>query len=188
MNDFGDLGYLSIPVSGQIELTPFRIGDEPNLVKYLNNQIIFQNTLHIPYPYSETDAKNWLLTVAEKLEENVGEETQFAIRHADFGVIGGIGVFFHSGRDGHRDELGYWIAEPFRGQGLMTKVILAFSGFQFQIRPQLVRLEAFVFDFNLASLRVLEKCGFEKEGFHRKYQLKKGKFLDAFSLAKIRED
>jgi hypothetical protein len=50
----------------------------------------------------------------------------------------------------------------------------------------LVKVVAHVFSHNPASARVLEKCGFQEEGFLRKHCLKDGKFLDArlFALLK----
>ena len=44
---------------------------------------------------------------------------------------------------------------------------------------KLVRIMAHVFEFNKASARVLEKCGFELEGLLRKHHQKDGKFLDS---------
>jgi RimJ/RimL family protein N-acetyltransferase len=43
----------------------------------------------------------------------------------------------------------------------------------------MVRLTAQVYSLNTASARVLEKCGFHEEGFHRKHFRKDGQFLDA---------
>ena len=50
----------------------------------------------------------------------------------------------------------------------------------------LVKVTAHVFSHNPASARVLEKCGFQEEGFLRKHFLKGGQFLDArlFALLK----
>jgi ribosomal-protein-alanine N-acetyltransferase len=50
----------------------------------------------------------------------------------------------------------------------------------------LVKVTAHVFSHNPASARVLEKCGFQEEGFLRKHFLKDGRFIDArlFALLK----
>jgi ribosomal-protein-alanine N-acetyltransferase len=49
-----------------------------------------------------------------------------------------------------------------------------------------VKIGAHVFAHNLASARVLEKCGFAQEGYSKKHFLKDGKYLDArfFALVK----
>jgi len=50
----------------------------------------------------------------------------------------------------------------------------------------LVKITAHVFPHNLVSARVLEKCGFQEEGFLRKHFVKDGKFINArlFGLLK----
>ena len=50
----------------------------------------------------------------------------------------------------------------------------------------LVKITAHVFPHNLASARVLEKCGFQQEGFLRKHFRKDGQFIDARLFALLR--
>ena len=50
----------------------------------------------------------------------------------------------------------------------------------------LAKITAHVFPHNPASARVLEKCGFEEEGFLRKHFLKDGQFIDARLFALLR--
>jgi [ribosomal protein S5]-alanine N-acetyltransferase len=85
----------------------------------------------------------------------------------------------------HRAEIGYWLAKPLWGQGIMTTVVqkacqLAFAEFG------LVKITAQVSAMNPASARVLEKCGFAQEGYLKKQYLKDGQYLDArlFALLK----
>ena len=60
---------------------------------------------------------------------------------------------------GHSAEIGYWLARPYRGQGIMTAVVRAACHFA-QTKWELARICAYVFDSNLASARVLEKGRF----------------------------
>lgn len=173
-------------ISESIELTPFRPEDKVNLLRYLNNDpAISANTLLIPDPYTEGDADDWLQHVRLR-RETLGIDTEWAIRHREAGLIGAIGVFAREGLDSHIDEIGYWLAAPFRGQGIMTEVVRRFTDALFAQRPNLVRIQAFVFTQNPASLRVLEKAGFEPEGIIRKLYKKNGVLLDAVVLARLR--
>ena len=70
---------------------------------------------------------------------------------ADGQVAGHIGSF---GRDGKR-EVGYWIDRTLWGRGIMSAVLPAFLRLE-QTRP----LYAGVAPHNIASIRVLQKCGF----------------------------
>jgi len=175
-----------INIRKHISLTLLEPGDKSNLVHYLNDPVIYRNTLRIPSPYTETDAENWI-SDARKAYENQGFISNWAIRHAEHGVIGGIGAFLRTGQEGHLDEIGYWLGEPFRGQGIMTEVVRVLCDWLFESRPALVRLEAKVHSYNPASARVLEKAGFEREGFARKHTIKNGELIDVILMARIRE-
>lgn len=174
-----------IKINPQVTLTAFRPGDKANLIRFLNDPVIYKNTLRIPSPYTEVDAENWLHHAKTALEET-GVLSNWTIRDREVGVIGGIGAFLRTGLQGHLDEIGYWLAEPFRGRGLMTEVVIRFCEHLFESRPELLRIEAKVHHYNLASARVLEKAGFEREGFARKYTFKNGEAIDTILMAKIR--
>lgn len=174
-----------IIINDLIELAEFRPGDKSNLVLYLNDPVIYRNTLTIPSPYTEADADKWLEMTRANLEKH-GRLTNWAIRHRDAGLIGGIGRMVLTGIEGHRDEIGYWLAAPFRGKGIMTEVVGKLSAYLFSSSP-LVRIEAHVYEYNPASARLLENAGFQREGVCRKFALKGGQYIDAILLAKIKE-
>jgi ribosomal-protein-alanine N-acetyltransferase len=67
----------------------------------------------------------------------------------------------------------------------MTAVVRRISEFAFA-EFGLEKIEAHVFAENLASARVLEKCGFVEEGYLRKHYLKDGGFIDAKLLALLK--
>jgi RimJ/RimL family protein N-acetyltransferase len=69
----------------------------------------------------------------------------------------------------------------------MTDVVRSACAFAAQ-QWKLVRITAHVFDFNVASARVLEKCGFELEGHLRKHHQKDGKFLDSRLYALVKSE
>jgi RimJ/RimL family protein N-acetyltransferase len=66
-------------------------------------------------------------------------------------VAGNVVAFDH---EGHR-EVGYWIGRAFWGKGVATRALRAFLE-EVRERP----LYAGVAEGNVASIRVLEKCGF----------------------------
>ncbi|MCB0527452.1 MAG: GNAT family N-acetyltransferase [Saprospiraceae bacterium] len=176
----------TLPINKHISLTPFNDADKGNLVKYLNDEAMRRNTLRVPHPYTPKDADEWLEKVKQNLADR-GRTVNWVIRHREAGAIGGIGSFLKNGLDGHSDEIGYWIAGPFRGQGIMTEVVRQFCAHLFDTRPALLRIEAWVFAHNQASVRVLEKAGFEREGFSRKAFFKNGTPLDAILLGLVRD-
>lgn len=176
-----------IAIDETVELSEFQTGDKANLLLYLNDTELNRNTLRVPFPYTQKDADDWMILV-EKNRSDHGAVINWAIRHREAGVIGGIGAFVKNGIAGHSDEIGYWMAAPFRGKGIMTRVLERYTEHLFASRPPLIRIEAWVFEHNRASLRVLEKAGFRQEGFARKMYIKNGQPLDAYLLGKLRDD
>jgi RimJ/RimL family protein N-acetyltransferase len=65
-----------------------------------------------------------------------------------------VGNIVSWSQDGHR-EIGYWIGRPFWGRGIATAAVERFVS-EISERP----LQAWVAEHNVASIRVLEKCGF----------------------------
>jgi RimJ/RimL family protein N-acetyltransferase len=81
--------------------------------------------------------------------------------------------------------MGYWLAEPLWGRGLTTRAVIAASEWAFD-SYKIIRIFATVFSHNVASVRVLEKSGFEREGILRRSAIKNGVILDQVLYAKLR--
>lgn len=165
---------MRIAINDRFSLTEIRPTDIQALAEHLNDREIYDRTLRIPYPYTEADGEKFLAVVAAA-NEQYAEPVHFATRDINDTLIGGCG--FDGLVPGHRAELGYWLARPFWGQGIMTAAVAALRDYALA-RWKLVRITAHVFSFNIASARVLEKNGFACEGVHRKQFLKDGRFLD----------
>lgn len=174
-----------IPVNDEIELSAFSPGDLSALVRYANDPVVYANTLNIPYPYTPEDGKAFL-AIARKTNVQNGLPTVYAIRQPPSGdCIGSIARHLKTGFEGHSDEIGFWLGRPFRRQGIMTACVRAFCSFWF-VRGPLVRLSAVTFAHNRASVRVLHKCGFEREGYLKQYYCKDGRYLDGILFAKLK--
>lgn len=131
-----------------------------------------------PYPYTGDDGRAWL---ARAVDES---ERAWAIE-IDGAAVGGVSL--HPGVDVHRHsaELGYWLGRRYWGRGIMTRVIDAFAGPAMQAF-RLHRLYATVYANNPASMRVLEKAGFTREGTQKSAVMKRGELLDLVVFARTR--
>jgi [ribosomal protein S5]-alanine N-acetyltransferase len=100
-------------------------------------------------------------------------------------TVGGIGI--HPLEDVYRGtaEIGYWLAEPFRGKGMVTAAVYAIVPVAFE-QPGIIRIQAGVFANNPASMRVLEKCGFVREAVHRNAITKNGVVMDEVMYVRFR--
>lgn len=172
---------MHIPITDQIALTEFRISDKTACVERIGEREIYEGALRIPYPYTAEHYDEWL-NIVDELTRRYGEPVHFAIREGEE-LIGSIG--FDGLTKGHKAEIGYWLAKPWWGRGIMTAVVGVACRYAFR-QWNLVRITAHVFEFNLASARVLEKNGFEFEGLLRKHYLKDGQFLNSPLFALVR--
>jgi len=166
---------------GDWQVRSYRIDDAPSLARHANNRNISRNMRDtFPYPYTLSDAHDWISLVMQQ-----SPEANFAIASADE-VIGGIGLMFRDDIHRRSAEIGYWLGEPFWGQGIATAALRAVTDHAFA-NYDLARLEAFVFEWNPASMRVLEKVGYVLEGNLRRSITKDGQTIDAFLFARVLE-
>jgi [ribosomal protein S5]-alanine N-acetyltransferase len=150
-----------------------------DLLVHLNN-IKISKWLFLPAdPYTEEDAKKWLKFCKESDEKK--DNFLFAIE-VDDEFVGGIGL--HKKME-HCFEVGYWIAEKHWGKGYATEALKVITDLALN-ELKIDRIQAFVFDGNTASEKVLEKCGYEYEGYLRKSHKKRETFYNSKLFAKIK--
>ncbi len=165
---------------GDLRIRDWRKDDLEALLRYANNSKIAANLRdQFPHPYTRREGIEYLSYV-----RTTHVPLAFAI---EFGgeAVGGLG--FKQGSDIARlsIEMGYWMGEPFWGRGLTTRAVAAASDWAFG-NYKVVRIFATTFAHNVASMRVLEKAGFEREGILRRSALKNGVILDQVLYAKVR--
>jgi RimJ/RimL family protein N-acetyltransferase len=169
-------------ITPRCRMRPYAIGDLESLVKYANDPLVASQLRdRFPHPYTRELGRQFLETIASATPCET-----FAI-DVDGEAVGGVGV--HPGDDVGRAsaEIGYWLGRPFWGRGFATEVVQAVVDHLFSTVVY-CRLHAHTFAGNTASQRVLEKCGFRREGVLRKAVLKNGRLLDAVLYGQVDED
>jgi len=122
-------------------------------------------------------------------EDQRGDQAYtFFIHRKDDGVLLG-GLTLANVRRGvaQTASLGYWIGVPFVRRGYMTAAVQTVLPFTFTTL-RLHRIEAACIPTNGASVRLLEKCGFVREGYARDYLCINGIWQDHFLYARLKED
>jgi ribosomal-protein-alanine N-acetyltransferase len=155
--------------------------DASSLVRFANNPRIAVTLRDgFPSPYTSGDAERFIAQATDPGSRNL----VLAIE-VDGQACGGIGI--HSLEDVyHRTaEIGYWLAEPYWGRGIVTDAVRAIVPLAFD-RNDLVRIQAGIFSNNPASMRVLEKCGFVREAVHKDAVTKNGVTMDEVMFARFR--
>jgi RimJ/RimL family protein N-acetyltransferase len=159
------------------EVRSWRASDADALAKYANNRKIWLNLRDaFPHPYSKKDARQFLRLAMARTPE-----TWFAIALSDE-AIGGVGFTMHPDVERVSAEIGYWLAEPFWGRGIVTEALAAVTAHAIE-QHGLTRIYAVPFAWNAASCRVLEKAGYVLEGRLRKSAIKDGQLTDQLQYA-----
>lgn len=155
--------------------------DARSLVRHANNRNVWINLSHVfPHPYAGADAENWI-----RYQASLPEPTGWAIEVRGQ-AVGGIGITLRDGIFAKSAEFGYWRGEANWGRGIMSAAAHAVAPWALA-HFRLIRLEAWVFARNPASMRVLEKCGFVREGLLRRSAVKDGQVLDRVAYALVDE-
>ena len=173
--------YEGIKIS-QWKLRSWKLSDYRSLAKYANNRNIWINLRDVfPHPYNEDDARDYIRFAGGK-----SPETSFAIATSDE-AIGAISLRLNEDVAKCSAEIGYWLGEPFWGQGIATRAVGAVVTWGFNTFD-IVRIYASVFEWNPASCRVLEKNGFVFEGLARRSIIKDGETIDGLTYALVKND
>lgn len=161
-----------------IQLRRFEAQDQPLLVEYMNNPRVTRYlTQKIPSPYTEADAHWWVTE---------GGQTPFTRAITLSGkLIGCIGIGVEQFERSRTAELGYWLAEAYWGQGLMSEAIPPLVDEVFT-ETDVVRIYAPVFHPNIGSMRVLEKSGFTREAVHRQEASKGDQIYDVHYFVNLK--
>lgn len=162
-------------------LRAWRMDDAQDLAIAINNKKVLDNLRDgLPFPYTVDDAKAYISAMMNADNEKV---YAFAITASDK-VIGSIGVFRQENIHRKTAEMGYYVAEPYWGQGIGTSAVGQVCDRIFST-TDIIRIFAEPFSHNVASCRILEKSGFVLEGILRKNALKNGKIIDMKMYALI---
>ncbi|MBK9733083.1 MAG: GNAT family N-acetyltransferase [Chitinophagaceae bacterium] len=155
-------------------LREWRDDDVDSLVNALNNKNISKNLRDsLPQPYTPEDAKIWI----EK-NKSIAPSTNFAIAINDF-AVGAIGIVLLKDAENMNAELGYWLAENYWNQGIISEAVNQMVAYTFKTFP-VNKMLACVFETNKISVRVLKKCGFKLEIVLKNHVLKNGVVMDEF--------
>ncbi|MFP2926568.1 GNAT family N-acetyltransferase [Pyxidicoccus sp. 3LG] len=142
---------------------------------------------YIPY-----DAAGGVQKMLEKLTRDLetashGEGFRWVVcERGQQSPLGTVGLFNWSQRDRHA-EVGYVLARPLWGRGVMKDLMPALLRFGFE-QMRLHRIEARVDTRNAASLRVLTRAGFQQEGVLREDYVEPDGFSDTAILSLLERE
>lgn len=164
-------------------LRPWRHDDAAALAPLADDREIWLGLRDLfPHPYSLADAHGFIA-----LATGVEPTTHFAVE-VDGVLAGGIGYTPRTDVERVGAEVGYWLGRTFWRRGIATAALRLLSAHAFAADSDLRRLFAVPFASNVASARVLEKCGYRLEGTLRQSAIKDGVVCNQLMYAMVREE
>lgn len=133
--------------------------DVDALAHLANNAAIATMVSRMPHPYTVRDAADFVRRT------NAGEigKCVYAITKAENGAFLGCCALEPHANDADTLELGYWLGEPHWNRGYATEAAHALIDMAFRTRD-IVQIDARCRVTNIASRRVIQKCGFQFQG------------------------
>ena len=143
-----------------VVLRPWRMDDVPAVAAACQDAEIERWLALVPQPYTEDDARSYI----ERCIDAGEDRRPFAITDASTAeLVGSIDMYTNRLQTGH---VGYWVASQARGRGVAVDALRALSRWAFESLG-LGRVELVTDPDNVASQRVAEKAGFQREGVLR---------------------
>ncbi len=166
----------------KVHLRLWREDDTPQLTELANNIHIWNNLRdRLPHPYLPEHAAAFIQYC------NAENAPAVLAIEADGQLAGCIGIERQTDVSRVSAELGYWIGEPYWGKNIATMAVAEMTHYVFAYFPLIVRLYARVFEYNKASMRVLEKNGYHLESIQKKSAIKNNRILDEYIWVKLRD-
>ncbi len=145
--------------SGALALLPLEITHADDFMRLANEPSIASRVNH-PIPYTLEHFSQLLM----QMDTN---DHHFVWMMTYDGAICGV-INAASQRHPQKFQGGYWVAPAFRGRGLAGQALALVKNFLFT-SCNAIRVQALVEPDNLASIRVLERNGYVREGLLRRY-------------------
>ncbi len=162
---------------GDVQLRRLQLKDATTLATLANNKKIWDQLRDaMPHPYAEQDATTFITSAAEE-----NPLVTFAILYKD-ALCGVVSLVPQTDVYAHNAEIGYWLGESFWGKGIATIAVKLITHYGLK-KLNFTRLHAGIFEHNIASMKVLEKNGFVKEGICKHAIVKNKRLLDEHRYA-----
>ncbi len=148
------------------------------IYEMFNSPKVYPGTLQLPYPSRE----QWRQRLTD-----AGDGTYNLVAVADGRVVGllGLHTFPNRPRRRHVGAIGITVHDEWQGQGVGKALMRA--GLEMADNwLNLTRLELEVYTDNEAAIRLYERFGFEKEGTLRQHAFRDGRFVDSYTMARLR--
>jgi RimJ/RimL family protein N-acetyltransferase len=148
--------------TARLRMRAHRYNDLADLVALAGNWEVARWVGTIPHPYSEADGREWITLVQRNHATGCPRRFAIALKKTDR-LIGGVGLDGATGDGSDEPALGYWLGQPYWGNGYAREAAAAIIDYGFRSLG-LATIRAYTDPGNLASQKVLLCCGLKNVG------------------------
>ena len=138
---------------------------------------VVRGTLQLPYVSADHRKKRL---------EDLGPDDHMLVAEVDDHVVGSLGLHRRNKRRAHVGDIGMGVHDDYQNQGIGTALMAAAIDLA-DNWLNLKRVELHVYTDNAPAIHMYKKLGFEVEGTHRAFAFRGGEYVDAYSMAQIKE-
>jgi ribosomal-protein-alanine N-acetyltransferase len=171
-------------ITNNLILRPIVEKDVPGLYTLFSSEAVMQ-FMDVEIFTSMSEAAQMVGFFRDKMSS--GEGMRWAICFKDNDELIGTCGFHHISRSNYKCEIGDDLIPAYWGKGIMTHAIHCLLKYGFE-GLQLNRIEAIVDPTNINSYKLLDRLGFQREGFHRQAFYEKGRFVDVYIYSMLQGD
>jgi L-phenylalanine/L-methionine N-acetyltransferase len=155
-----------------------RVADHVAICETMSQPNAYSGTLQLPLPTEEL----W-----KKRLENLPDGDFMFVAELDGKVVGNLGLHlaFKSPRMRHVGALGMSVHDAYQGRGVGT-ALMERAVDHADNWLQYTRLQLTVYTDNAAAIALYKKFGFEIEGTLRRYAMRAGAYVDAYTMARLK--
>ena len=165
-----------------VNLRELSINDAMDISRLMTYNIS-RSLWEVPYPYTIENALEFINSSHRDFKSL--KAVNFAIQYKNnlegvnriVGIIGLKNIEY----DKKNTNLGYWIGEPYWGNGIATESVTLVINYAFSVLG-LEEVYAYVYSENKASIRVLEKNGMTKKGEVNEYNQMSDRYKNSFKF------
>jgi RimJ/RimL family protein N-acetyltransferase len=131
--------------------------DLAELVRLIGNWEVARWLAAVPYPYTEMDGREFMAIMQQDHATGRPQRFTIALNETDR-LIGGVGLDGSRGDTTNESALGYWLGQPYWGQGYAREAVAAMIDYGFRALGRRT-IRAYTDPANTASQKVLLRCG-----------------------------
>jgi RimJ/RimL family protein N-acetyltransferase len=148
--------------TARLRMRSLREDDLAALLALIDNWQVARWVSRLPHPYSEADGRDWIALVRQDHARGRPRRFGIALKETDR-LVGGVGLDGSTGDGSEEPALGYWLGQPYWGNGYMREAVAAVVDYGFRTLG-FETIRAYTDPSNAASQKVLLRCGLKHVG------------------------